>query len=201
MKSANQKAWKRNELDFAKWISDWTGSTHRRNDAVHNAGDPARNSDVDAEHEQLKLSCWNGITAELTRRSQGLRSLYDWEKTARLNSKKPAFIIVNGRWAVCNKDTFRYFYETMQRDWDYVGREYVGLTFDIVQNLNVLHVDTKRRLSIIESKSEQSLRYAENKNLFPIVVVREPKRHQLVIFDIDYMYKNLYKTLYGKDPS
>ena len=188
------KSWKAHERDFARWVQDeWLKDPEfsvRRNDARLNADNRDKNSDVDVEHEALSILrkdgrrfklMRRGITAECTRQKSGLTMVYKWlDKAKAVVAKKPTAIVVNGVWLLCDRDDLPYFYSTLVQK----ATANPVPANELVTHANIVHIETSLELTIVKDKLEQSARYGHTKGLFPIVVLREPKRRQVVAFDL-----------------
>lgn len=171
-------SWKHNERAFAKWAESWVRSLSndntfelRRNASSLDAFDASRNSDVDVIHPAVAKGTLEGITAELTRRSSGLTTLYRWYDSIK-TTNRPSLLVLNDTWFCMSLDSFSALWE--------------GNT--PYYSFDIKHVDSQLTFKVLEEKTEQSRRYGTTKNLFPIVVVRAHNRYQMVIVNIaDYL--------------
>lgn len=184
----SDSAWKANEREFARWATEWVGDgkvKFGRNDARTNSDDRELNSDVDLIHPSLyiyhkfttvdgseKTAC-RGITAELTRRKTGMGLLYRWLDEAEEKSDSTyTYLNLNGSWLVSDRDSFAYFYRSVLQN---------RITIHSwLADTSVRYVSRETDFELLKSKAEQSRRYAESKGLFPIVVFRQHRKHQLV---------------------
>lgn len=189
------KSWKANEREFARWAQDvWVADPDfgiRRNDSRVNADDSSRNSDVDIDHRKLAISksarrngkqLRYGVTVELTRQKSGLSTLYKWLDKAKSVAEPSChtIVVINGKWLLFERDTLPWLYDLLQS----AAQMRDPSLFYLASEVNIVNVTSKLELTIVKDKLEQSSRYGKTKGLFPLVVVREPKKRQVVIADL-----------------
>lgn len=189
------KAWKANEREFAKFATEWLGDKHiafRRNDAKENSDNRERNSDVDLVHKKFAVGNTQGITAELTRQKSGLGTVYKiLEQVKNISgSKLPILCILNEQWIVCYRDDFKYIFENIVKAAPPSHLTPISQRLLVLaRECNIMHFNYKKVPKLIVEKFEQAERYASSKNLFPILVVREPRKQQVVVINIEAILK------------
>ena len=160
--------WKNHERSVAKTIGDLLGITLRRNDAKYNAGDPARNSDVDVEHEKFSTFNTNGITIECKYDKDGFGSIYKWFKQIK---NTPKLLVINNKFVV-------FSLENILDVWyDLINRNLI--------RYNITQINTSIDFVGISKATDQSKKYAKTKKLFPVLSIRRGGQKALVIINLE----------------
>lgn len=190
------KSWKATEREVASWLSTLAHSLGEaktvlfgRNDARVNADDREKHSDVDAISTSLCVKSGEsvilqGITAEVTRRKQGLEKIYTWIKES-----SEGFIQImddeDNSILVMELHIFERLFSQFVKSGDQAKEEDIPM--------DQIHCKTLPK--ILVSKLDQSLRYGKTKSLFPITVFRKHNHRLLVAIDVKVLEAiNLWKT-------
>ena len=190
--------WKCNERAFAKFFSDKLGVEVRRNDAVCNAGDPRRNSDVDVVHRKLQVpkmtglsNTYEGITGELKYSRTNFKTLYKWLKEHK-DPDRPSIIVINGEYFLFWLRDFFPVYNWLVRNNQARSPVTTFLSFAIN------HKEVKTQFKFLEEGFEQCGRYAHHRNLFPVLCMRGLRESQIVaisLSDIQTLMKRTGRSL------
>lgn len=167
------KNWKRLERDVAGIMSNIVGYKIERNSCKENADNSERNSDVDVRDVTFSYEHKEGITYECKYSSSKFKSLYKFYKAHK--TKEDKLIVINERillYDVHHTDKMLSFLFTYRSGMQHLTE------YDIVRvQSNLAFKNTFDAL-------DQAARYAENKNLIPLVAIRKKKEHILGVADL-----------------
>lgn len=170
--------WKNHERNIAKTIGEMIGKQLRRNDAKHNAGDPARNSDIDVVDKTFQGPCTSGLTIECKYKKNGFASVYNWYKKMGGEKSSPKLLVINNKFLIFHIKHLLTVWKALQNP--------VNLS-----ELNVEQVTTSIDFVELIGARDQAIRYAESKNLFPVVCIRKGGQQALMIVDKQDWFNHL----------